>query len=291
MVLISLLATSCAGGGGGGGGGGSNSGDPNDEDGPGKFEAGSTMETIQKRKKLLVGLPLDEPPFSSRNPRTGAIEGFDVEIAKEIARGIFGSKLENRIQFLEIDPRDRELQLESNKIDIAMGRYEISVARKKFVDFAGPYYVAHQSAVVGGSRLGRTVEDLDSLLDLAGRKVCAVQGSTDVVALQQQAPGVDASTVRNTVQECAVLLKDGVVSAVVADYVDLQPLIADREFDDLPRFAAVPYGIGVHKGTDDFRQYINERLDNEIAEVWSDLYSRTIGVTGADDDQPPTDRY
>lgn len=291
FVVFSLLLSSCSSGGGDGG----TSLNPTkklgrDEEAPGEFDDDSTMAAIQKRGKLLVGLPLDEPQFSYRNPLTGAIEGFDVEIAKQIATGIFGTQLENRLQFIELDPRDRELQLEGRKVDIAMGRYEISVNRKKFVDFAGPYYIAHQAALVSQRRTTNQAE-IASLLDLAGKKVCVVQGSTDLDALQREAPGADASTVRSTVQECGVLLKANAVVAIAADYVDLQPVLVDRNVALLKQYAPLPYGVGVHKGTDDLRQFINDRLDNQVAEVWSDLYQRTVGNTGAREEQPPTDRY
>ena len=38
----------------------------------------------------MVGIKFDQPGFGLKNPTTGEVEGFDVEIAKLIA-GIFGA--------------------------------------------------------------------------------------------------------------------------------------------------------------------------------------------------------
>lgn len=245
------------------------------------------MSKIQKRGKLIVGLPLGAAPFASKDETSGAIEGFDVEIARQIAIAIFGSEIENKIEFLDIDPLEREVSLENNRVDIAMSRYEITVARKKLVDFAGPYYVAKQVAVKDRKSRGT------SLLDLAGRKVCVVPGSTDVDLLKKEAPGVDVTSfVRTTVQECGVALKNGAVDAVVSDEVDAQPLLRDSALGSINKaYGDKGYGIGVHKGTDDFRTFINERLDGKTAKVWDTLYERTVGKTGAKSSQPETDRY
>jgi ABC-type amino acid transport substrate-binding protein len=289
MAVASLLLGACGGGAGGGGGGTSKRGTGEDETAPGKFDAGSTMKRIQDRGKLIVGITPEAYPFAYIDRNTGEVAGFDVEIAKEIAKGIFGSRIEDKVQFLQIDARDREIALEGKRVDIALGRYAISVARKNYVDFAGPYYVATQAAVVKSVR-GRT-EGIDSVLELAGKKVCVVTGSTDVPALQVQAPGVDANTAVKTVQECGVLLQNGTVQGVVADYVDAQVLTTVDQLEMLPAYNPVPYGIGVQKGVLDFRTYINDRLENQIADVWDDLFNRSVGATGADGDQPPVDRY
>src|SRR5688572_6806984 len=54
------------------------------------FAAGTTMAAIQARGKLIVGTRLDLTGFGVKNAATGAMEGFDVEIAKLIATAIFG---------------------------------------------------------------------------------------------------------------------------------------------------------------------------------------------------------
>src|SRR5215212_3847020 len=54
------------------------------------FPTGSYMRAIQDRGTLRAGVKQDVLLFGYLNPRTNRIEGFDVDIAKEIARAIFG---------------------------------------------------------------------------------------------------------------------------------------------------------------------------------------------------------
>jgi glutamate transport system substrate-binding protein len=291
LAVAAMFLGACAPSVGGGGGGGGGQTDDTTPGAPGKFEADSTMANIQKRGRLIVGLVLDNPPFAARNANTGSIEGFDVEVAKLFAVKIFGDQIENKVQFVQVPVGEEEAALQNNRADIVMGRYAITVARKKLVDFAGPYYVAHQDvAAARFDDLGSV--RISSLLDLSGRKVCVVKKSTDIAALQAQAPGVDASLVVDTVQQCALAVRNRTAVAMAADYVDLQSVFAANDFAEIGQFDPTPYGIGVRKGTTDFRQWLNDMLDNgDVKSGWQAAYARTVGVTGASDQQPPVDRY
>ena len=54
--------------------------------------AGSTMAKILSRGRLIVGVDQNTYLFGFRNPATGEIEGFDIDIAREVAKAIFGDR-------------------------------------------------------------------------------------------------------------------------------------------------------------------------------------------------------
>jgi polar amino acid transport system substrate-binding protein len=56
------------------------------------FPAGSYMAGIQARERLRVGVDTSTNLFSSVDPLTGEFEGFDVDIAREMARAVFGDE-------------------------------------------------------------------------------------------------------------------------------------------------------------------------------------------------------
>ena len=56
-------------------------------------------------KKLRVGVSADSLLLGSRNPLTGQIEGFDIDMAKAVAKAIFGD--ENQIELIVISAADR----------------------------------------------------------------------------------------------------------------------------------------------------------------------------------------
>jgi len=51
--------------------------------------AGSFMETIRQRGRLIAGVSADTLLFGFRNPVSGKLEGFDIDMVREIARAIF----------------------------------------------------------------------------------------------------------------------------------------------------------------------------------------------------------
>ena len=57
---------------------------------PGEMPDGSTMAAIRERGRLIVGVSGDTLLFGARNPLTDQIEGFDIDMLKEVARAIFG---------------------------------------------------------------------------------------------------------------------------------------------------------------------------------------------------------
>jgi len=156
--------------------------------GPPKFAAGTTMAAIQTKGKLVVGTKFDQPLFGLKNPTNNQVEGFDVEVAKIIARAIFGSDITNKVEYQEATSKVRETVIQDGKVDVVVATYTINDERKKVVDFAGPYYVAGQDILV--KKANTTITGVESL---AGKKVCTVQGSTSLTNVQKTAPQADVS--------------------------------------------------------------------------------------------------
>jgi len=265
-----------------------------EEEGPPEFEEGTTMARLQEAGKIVVGTKFDQPLFGLKDPVSGEVEGFDVEIAKLIAQRIFGGTLEEageKIEFMETVSANREPFIEEGKVDIVVATYTINDARKQRVDFAGPYYVAGQDIMV---KKGDT--SIKGVADLNGKKVCSVVGSTSIKNVQAKAPQADLSVSFDKYSLCAEALKDGRVQAVTTDNIILLGLIKDAPNDFQlvgETFTEEPYGIGLKKGDDDFRDFINDVLE-EIYEngEWEEAFARTDGEAGEEAPEPPdVDRY
>ena len=264
------------------------------EEGPPEFEAGTTMARLQDAGKITVGTKFDQPLFGLKDPVSGEVQGFDVEIAKLIAQRIFGGTLEeagDKIEFVETVSANREPFIEQGNVDMVVATYTINDTRKQRIDFAGPYYVAGQDIMV---KKGDT--SIKSVTDLNGKKVCSVIGSTSIKNVQAKAPQADISTSFDKYSLCAEALADGRVQAVTTDNIILLGLInAQPDAFELvgETFTTEPYGIGVKKGDDDFRDFINDVLE-EIYESgeWEEAFDRTVGEAGEEAPEPPeVDRY
>lgn len=226
---------------------------------------GTTMAAIQARGYLRVGIKYDQPAFGVRDPASGDVRGFDAEIARLIAVGIFGgsvSEVTPHVRFEEAVSRNREAMLQGGAVDIVVATYSITGERTEKVDFAGPYFRARQDIMV---RVGASA--ITGVDDLSGRPVCTVRGSTSLLNLQRRNPNA-LVVARDTYSECASALAAGEVDAVTTD----QPILAGYAHQsggslrvlDNP-FSDELYGIGIPKGDQALRSYLNERLGEIVA--------------------------
>jgi glutamate transport system substrate-binding protein len=262
--------------------------------GPPKFEAGTTMATLQAKGKLTVGTKFDQPLFGLKNPVSNEIEGFDVEMAKLIASKIFGGTPEEagkKIEFVETVSKNREPYIQDGKVDFVVATYTINDTRKQVVDFAGPYYVAGQDIMVKADNT-----TIKSVTDLDGKKVCSVTGSTSIKNVQEKAPKADVSTSFDKYSLCAEALTDGRVDAVTTDDIILLGLIKDNpgKFKLVKAtFTTEHYGIGLKKGDDAFRDFLNDVIEKSFEDgSWKKAFDATVGTSGEKAPTPPkVDRY
>ena len=258
-----------------------------------ELPAGSTMAAIQARGKIVVGTKFDQPLFGLKNPTNDEIEGFDVEIAKLIAEGIFGKgNIDGKVEFVETPSKVRETRIEQGRVDMVVATYTINDERKQQVGFAGPYYVAGQDIMVKADDT-----EITGITDLNGKKVCSVQGSTSIDNVREQAPDADLSITFDVYSLCAEALADGRVDAVSTDNVILLGLINAEGGDTFKLvgnpFTEEPYGIGVKKDDTAFRTFINDRLEEIYADgSWASAFEATVGVVEDETPEPPpVDRY
>jgi glutamate transport system substrate-binding protein len=91
-------------------------------------------------------------------------------------------------------------------------------------------------------------------------------------------------------------MKDGRVDAVTTDNVILLGLVKDNPNDFKVvenTFTEEPYGIGITKGDDAFRTFLNDTLEEAYENgSWEEAFEATVGQAGVDPPEPPeVDRY
>ncbi|MGY1620528.1 glutamate ABC transporter substrate-binding protein [Geodermatophilus sp. SYSU D00691] len=255
-----------------------------------EFEAGTTMAALNEAGAVTVGTKFDQPGFGLLNPQTDRPEGFDVEIAEIIAAEL-GIDPEN-VTFVETVSANREPFIQNGQVDFVVATYTINDTRKQVVDFAGPYYVAGQDIMVAAGN----PEGVEGPDDLAGLTVCSVEGSTPAQNIRDNYPQATLVTY-DVYSKCADDLRNGNVQAVTTDNVILTGLVAgspdDFELVGNP-FTEEPYGIGLTKGDDEFRTFINDVLEASYEDGrWAEAWDSTVGqITGEEAPEPPAvDRY
>ncbi|MEU0531035.1 glutamate ABC transporter substrate-binding protein [Amycolatopsis tolypomycina] len=232
---------------------------------------GSTMARIKKSGKLIAGVDQTTYLFGFRNPTSGNLEGFDIDLVNEIARQIFGAP-EGHVQFRAITSGQRADVLKKQQVDIVVRTYSITCARKKDVQFSSVYYVA-------GQRLLVTKESkATKLADLSGKKVCAAKMSTSAAKIATDPAKLVAITVDNW-SDCLVMLQQGQVDAISTDDTILAGMAAQDPTLQVvgDRFSQENYGIGVPKENTDMVKFVNAVLENiRNSGAWQNSYRRWV---------------
>jgi glutamate transport system substrate-binding protein len=251
-----------------------------------EFAAGSTMAELSEAGAITVGTKFDQPLFGLVGPDEVPV-GFDVEIAKIIA-GELGIE-EDGIEWVETISANREPFIQDGQVDIVVATYTINDERKQVVDFAGPYYQAGQMIMVLESNT-----DINGPDDLAGKTVCSAEGSTPAERIRTEYP--DATLLpAGAYSECLEPLRNGQVDALTTDNVILSGFI-DQNPDEFKLvgepFSEEPYGIGLEKGDDDFRSFINDVLEESFEDGrWVEAWESTAGAVLETPEPPTVDRY
>lgn len=235
--------------------------------------APSGLAAIKQRGTLIVGVKYDTKLFGLKDPASGKVEGFDIDIAKAIAKHILGD--ENKIELKEVTSKTRIPLLQNGDIDMIVATMTISDERKKQVDFSDVYFEAGQSLLV---KKGSPITGIASLTKET--KVLAVKGSTSATNIREKAPDATVLEFENY-QDAFNALKAGKGVALTTD----NSILLGMQKQD-PNYVLVggnftdePYGIAVKKGQSDIVQAVNDTI-KELKDSgdYNKRYEQWLGV-------------
>ncbi|MFC7446331.1 transporter substrate-binding domain-containing protein [Rhodococcus daqingensis] len=241
---------------------------------PGSMPPGGPLARIAERGRLIVAVDQSTNLFSFRDPRTGDLAGFDVAIAREIARDIFGDP--SKVEFQIRNTVDREPALRSGSVDLIINAMTITCDRAERIDFSTVYFLAAQRILVTeGSGIG-------GVADLAGKRVCTVPNTTSLANLQRVQPAATVLAVE-TWADCLVALQQRQVEAATTDDALLAGLAAQDPYLEIVggSLEAEPYGIGIDRGDDELVRFVNATLERIRSDgTWAALHDRWLSVLG-----------
>jgi glutamate transport system substrate-binding protein len=268
-ALLGLVLTTLAGCGGGGG--------PAAEPTP--------VPGAATNGRMTIGIAFDEPGIGMKNGDT--YTGFDVETAKYVAKAL--GVPEANITWVEATGAKREVLLTSGGADMIVSTYTINDERKQKVDFAGPYFIAHQDLLVR-----RNETEITGPETLNGKDLCTVSGTTSAQNVLRFYQGrIDLKELPRY-SDCVAALANSEVDAVTTDDVILAGYAASPEYRGKLKvvgkgFSDESYGIGVKKGNTTLKDQVNAALQQYVSDgSWERALATTVAPSGYNLPDPPT---
>jgi polar amino acid transport system substrate-binding protein len=251
---------------------------------PGHMPAGSYMAKIQAQGRLILGTSQDTLLFSSRNPFTGKVEGFDVDMGRQIAQAIFGDPDKLQIKVIGYDKRVSSAK--DGSVDIVADTMTANCARWKDVNFSSIYYEAGQKVLVSSESAVKSIDDL------GGKKVCAASGSTsfDNIGKAKSKP---IAVAKASFGDCLVAFQQNEVDAISTDDTILAGMAAQDPYAKVvgKKFTEEPYGMAMSPDHPEFTRFVNAVLEqNRENGTWTATYKKWLGAFGAPP-APPVAEY
>ena len=211
----------------------------------------SKLEEIKKRGTVRIGVFSDKPPFGYVDSN-GKNQGYDVYIAKRIAKDLLGD--ENKVEFVLVEAASRVEFLQSDKVDIILANFTVTDERKEVVDFANPY----MKVALGVVSKDGAIKSVD---DLKGKKLLVNKGTTAETYFTENYPDIELLKFdQNT--ETFEALKDGRGDALAHDNTLLFAWAREGFEVGVPSLGEQDtIAPAVKKGNTDLLEWLNTEID------------------------------
>lgn len=242
----------------------------------GTVALGGTLAGCASPDVLRVGTKIDVPNFGFQNPETGNIEGFEVDIARELARRLKGSP--DALQVTGVNVTTRGIMLDNGTLDATLATFTITEARKKSYNFSQPYFTDHIGVLV------KKTSGITQLADLNGKTVGVASSATtrDKLGAAGDEIGITMNFAEYaTYPEIKIALVTGRVDAFSVDrsillgYLDDSTMLLDAQF------APQEYGIATKKSNTELADQIDGALQDMMDDGTLDSLKQKWGLSDA----------
>ncbi|MFE3584167.1 glutamate ABC transporter substrate-binding protein [Streptomyces vinaceus] len=227
------------------------------------------------KDKIVIGIKFDQPGLGLKTP-DGKFTGFDVDVATYVAKEL--GYQPDQIEFKQAVSAERENLIANGDVKLVVATYTINDKRKAKVDFAGPYFLAHQDLLVRADETSITKAE-----DLNKKKLCSVTGSTSAQNVKTKlAPEADLLE-QGGYSECLTGLENKKLDALTTDNSILAGYAAQEKNKGKFKLVGLklsdePYGIGLKKGDKDLQTKVNAALKKMVEDgSWQKAVDANLG--------------
>ena len=208
-------------------------------------------DQAQKGNTLKVGTNATFVPFEFKKEGSEELQGFDIEVATEIAK-----RTGKTIEFKNVPFDALVPALDNGEIDLAASGMTITKARMEKVGFSMPYYESGMAVVV------KETSSIKGLNDLSGKTIAVQMGTTGA----DLASKINGAIVKNFdhTSDALLELNNGGVEGALIDLPVAQYYAANHADQHL-QVIAYPntkeyFGLAMNKKNKDLIESVNKAL-------------------------------
>ncbi|OUC16619.1 MAG: hypothetical protein B0A82_00625 [Alkalinema sp. CACIAM 70d] len=236
--------------------------------------------TIQKRGYLTVAVTEDAYPIAFRD-QTGQLQGFEIDLAHQLAQELFGKS--EAVRFQVVRHHDRLQAVLDDRVDLAIAQVTATTSRRRVVDFSPPYYYNRTVLLTNQPQLSR-------LNQFTSRPIGVLQQSSAIALLQAQFPQGTLVELPSY-QAGQGKLASGEIAALALDFTTALAWVRQYPSDRiLPEaLGRYPLGIVFPRGLQfaEFRNRVNQTLQRLKQQGWLDDRLRYWGLEESVNSPPP----
>lgn len=241
-------------------------------------EGGDLLQHVKDAGVLKVGVMGTYQPYNFIN-EDKEMDGFDVDIAKEIAKG-----LDVKVEFVSQEFSGMVAGLQTGKFDMVASQMTITDDRKKEMLFSDPYITNEVKVIVTEDNT-----EITSVNDFAGKDIGVGLGTNDETYLRNELmPEVGEFNIR-TYDDVITSLKDldaGRIDATINNMYALRPIIEANGF----KIKAVgepvksdQAGVAVKLGNEAFIEEVDKILADIKADgTYDEIFMKWFGEAPSD---------
>lgn len=225
---------------------------------------------IYKRGRIIIGVDQSQYLLSFRDNATGELKGFEIDLAREISKGIFGDP--DKVDFRFIDSTMRTEAIVSGQVDIVVRTMSITKKRLEAIDFSAPYLDSSVRMLVPSA------SGIESTDDITDERICVADGSNVVDMARHTFPDQEILRTR-TWTDCLMAMQQFQTGAILGDETILAGAAAQDPLTTVTGEAVADqqYSVGIPKGNDGLTRQVNSTLERIRRDgTWDAMFNKWL---------------
>ncbi|MGE8065011.1 transporter substrate-binding domain-containing protein [Pseudomonas sp. NPDC089569] len=235
--------------------------------------ADSKLDSVLARGKLIVGTGSTNAPWHFQGA-DGKLQGFDIDIARMVAKGLFNDP--SKVEFVVQSSDARIPNLLTDKVDMSCQFITVTASRAQQVAFTLPYYREGVGLLLPANSKYKEIDDMKAAGD--GLTVAVLQNVYAEELVHQALPKAKVDQY-DSVDLMYQAVNSGRADAAATDQSSVKYLMVQNPGRyRSPAYAWSPqtYACAVKRGDQDWLNFVNTTLHEAMTGVEFPTYAASF---------------